>query len=269
MTSAFRYATLNFLFCLSLLAISSCNTAKNIDKDFLYFQTEKDDIGVAGFKERVIGVNDILSIQVISKSLNQQEAALFNTPAVSISSTATSPSAGPGNTYIVDLNGNIELPIIGEVQAGGLTRDQLKIVLEDKIKTYVKDPSVSIRSMNFTVNVLGEVRQPGAKIFLTDKVTIIDAISAAGDLTETGKRKDILVIRDDGGRKLYIEVDITSGSLFQSTAYQLQPNDIVYVGANLKKLKLLARDPSAGAAFRTVGTALSILLSLLNLYFRL
>ena len=231
-------------------------------------------MGIAGFKERIIVVNDILSIQVISKSLNQQEAALFNTPSVGISSVTpgsnpSSVSAGAGNSYIVDLHGNIEVPIIGEVQAAGLTRDELRKVLEDRIKTYVKDPSVSIRSMNFTVNVLGEVRQPGAKVFLTDKVTIIDAISAAGDLTETGKRKDILVIRDESGRKLYIEVDITSGSLFQSTAYQLQPNDIVYVGANLKKLKLLGRDPNAGATFRTIGTALSILLALLNLYLRL
>ncbi len=100
-----------------------------------------------------------------------------------------------------------------------------------------------------------------------DRVTIIDAISAAGDLTDAGKRKDVTVIREENGRNLYMQIDLTSGSLFQSPAYQLQPNDIVYVGANTKKLISLKRNPNAGTTFRTVGTALNIALTLLNLYF--
>ncbi len=115
--------------------------------------------------------------------------------------------------------------------------------------------------------MLGEVRSPGTKTFPIDKVTIIDAISAAGDLTDAGKRKDVTIIREENGKNLYIQIDLTSGSLFQSPGYQLQPNDIIYVGANMKKLITVNRDPNAGTTFRTVGTALNIALTLLNLYF--
>lgn len=262
-------SSLLFKMGVCVLILSSCNTTKKIDTNYLYFQTERDNIGVVEIKERVIQVNDILSIQVISKTLNQQEAALFNMPSAGNIGENSSTSAGTNNNgYIVGINGNIELPLIGSIRAEGLTRPQLQKVLVDKLSQYIKDPSVSIRSLQFTVNVLGEVNSPGAKTFPIDRVTIIDAISAAGDLTDNGKRKDVMVIRDDNGKKLYIQVDLTSGALFQSPAYQLFPNDIVYVGANMKKLQNLNKNPNAGTTFRTVGTALSVAISMLNLYIR-
>lgn len=249
--------------------LSSCNTSKKADSDHLYFQTERDNIGIIHIKERIIQINDILGIQVLSKTLNQQEAALFNMPSVGITgSTSSSSSAGnSGSGYVVGIDGNVDLPIIGSVRAVGLTRPQLQKILVEKLTPYIKDPSVSIRALDFNVNVLGEVKLPGTKTFPIDRVTIIDAISASGDLTDAGKRKDITVIREENGRNLYIQIDMTSGSLFQSPGYQLQPNDIVYVGANLKKLQTLNKNPNAGATFRTVGTAVNIALTLLNLYF--
>lgn len=258
-----------FKLFICIIILDSCSSTKKIDENFLYFQTERDNIGVIGMKERVIQVNDLLSIQVISKTLNQQEAALFNMPSSGgiNDNTATSAGVNPMG-YIVGLNGNIDLPLLGTIRVDGLTRTQLQKFLVDKLSQYIKDPSVTIRFLQFTITVLGEVKSPGTKNFPIDRVTIIDAISAAGDLTDFGKRKDIMVIRDDNGKKIYIQVDITSGSIFQSTAYQLQPNDIVYVGANMKKLQSVNINPNPGNTFRTVGTALSIVLALLNLYFR-
>ncbi len=267
----YRSNTIKLIFqvLILILLMSSCNSSKKIDKDYLYFQTERDNIGIINIKERVIQINDILGIQVLSKTLNQQEAALFNMPSVGITgSTSSSSSAGnSGSGYVVGIDGNVDLPIIGSVRAVGLTRPQLQKILIEKLTPYIKDPSVSIRALGFNVNVLGEVKVPGVKNFSIDRVTIIDAISAAGDLTDAGKRKDVTIIREENGRNLYIQMDLTSGSLFQSPGYQLQPNDIVYVGANLKKLQTLNKNPNAGAAFRTVGTAVNIALTLLNLYF--
>ncbi|MEO6221214.1 MAG: polysaccharide biosynthesis/export family protein [Ginsengibacter sp.] len=256
-----------FKMFIAIFVLTSCNTTKKIDKDFLYFQTERDNIGIIDIKDRIIQINDILSIQVLSKTFNQQEAVLFNMPSAAISQT---PGTGAGINnlgYVVGINGNIEFPIIGSVKAVGLTRTQLQENLTEKITPYVKDPSVSIRSLQFNINVLGEVKSPGTKTFPSDRVTILDAISASGDLTDVGKRKDITVIREENGKNLYIQLDLTSGSLFQSPGYQLQPNDIVYVGANMKKLQTVNKNPNAGATFRTVGTALNLALTLLNLYF--
>ncbi len=258
-----------FLTFISILMFGSCRPTREIDPNFLYFQTERDNIAVAEIKERVIQINDLLSVQVTSKTLNQQEAALFNTPySGSIGENSTTSAGVNNNGYLVEINGNIELPLIGSVKAAGFTKTQLQKILADQLSQYIKEPSVLVRSLQFTVNVLGEVKSPGTKNFPIDRVTIIDAISAAGDLTDVGKRKDIMVIRDDNGKKLYIQVDLTSGSIFQSPAYQLYPNDIVYVGANTKKLESLSKPPNPGVTFRTVGTAVSLAISLLNLYIR-
>ena len=252
-----------------ILILSSCSTTKKIDKDFLYFQTERDNIGTIKLRERIIQVNDLLGIQVISKTLNQKEAALFNTPSSGGIEESSTTSAGVNNLgYIVGINGNIELPFIGSIKADGLTKKQLQNFLEDRLSQYIKEPSVSIRFLQFTVSILGEVKSPGTKNFPLDRVTIIDALSAAGDLTDNGKRKDVMIIRDDDGKKLYMQVDLTSGSLFQSPAYQLQSNDIVYVGANLKKLQSLFKNPNSGNNFRTVTSSLALLFSIFNLLFR-
>ncbi len=250
-----------------IIIFCSCNSAKKIDKNFLYFQTERDNIGVMPFKERVIQSSDLLSIQVVSRSLNQQEAALFNIPSAAVADNTSTSAGANNNGYIVGFDGNVELPILGSVKAAGLTRHQLQEILVTKLAPYIKDPSVTVRSLQFNVDVLGEVHSPGIKTFPIDKVTIIDAISASGDLTDFGKRKDVTVIRDDAGKKLYIQMDLTSGTVFQSPGYQLQPNDIVYVGANLQKLKNLNKGPNTGNTFRSVGTAVSVLLSLINLYY--
>ncbi len=264
-----NFFVLFFSMCVGVLVLGSCHPSKKLDKDHLYFQTERDNIGTAEIKERVIQVNDLLNIQVISKTLNQQEAALFNQPSSGGIGDNTATSAGVNNNgYLVGIDGNIELPLIGSIKAEGLTKNQLQKILVELLSQYIKEPSVSIRYLQFTINVLGEVRSPGIKNFPIDRVTIIDAISAAGDLTDEGKRRDITVIREDNGKKLYILVDMTSGSLFQSPAYQLQPYDIVYVGANEKKLHALVKGPNPGTTFRTIGTALSVFISLLNLYIR-
>lgn len=267
MMSPAKNVRLFLMVTISIMFLSACHSAKEIGKDYIYFQTERDNIGIIPMKERVIQVNDILSIQVVSKTLNQQEAALFNTPTAGISEIPAT-SAGQSNVgYVVDLNGNIAFPIIGNVKAAGLTRQQLQDVLVSKLTTYIKDPSVSIRSLQFNVNMLGEVKSPGIKSFPTDRVTILDALGTSGDLTDDGKRKDVTVIRQENGKNLYIQMDLTSGSLFQSPGYQLQPNDIVYVGPTDAKLKAVIAKNNNGNTFRTVGTALSVFFALLNLYF--
>lgn len=213
--------------------VSSCSSTKTLNKEFVYFQSGLDTASSLKPKERIIQTNDLLGLQFFSKSINQDQVTLFNIP-----------NSGPNGAaagYLVDIAGNIEIPLIGKVKAAGLTKTQLQDVLLEKLSSYVKDPSVLIRFMQFKVNVMGEVKTPGLHSFETDRVTVIDALSAAGDLTDDGKRDNILVIREDSAQRKYYRVNLTNGQVFKSPAYQLQPNDIVYVSASDKKLVEVSR----------------------------
>ncbi|WP_026260118.1 polysaccharide biosynthesis/export family protein [Segetibacter koreensis] len=230
---------------LPIIFLTACNSSRKISKDYLYFKSGADTVDIQQ-KETVIQPNDLLSIQVFSRTINQEQAAIFNIP-------NTNNVAATG--YQVDLHGNIEMPIIGSIKAVGLTKDQLQTLLAKKLSDYVKNPSVLVRFFQFNVNVLGEVRTPGTQKFLVDRVTIIDAIGSAGDLTDYGKREDVTVIREENGKKIFQRVDLRRKDIFESPVYLLQPNDIVYVGANNKKLKALNVDVDTQ---RTTGLIFSI-----------
>lgn len=227
--------SLSCFLLMSLIFFSSCSSSK-ANKDLLYFQNGKESTGEVQLKEPLIQPNDLLNIQVFSKTLNQEQASLFNIP---------NGSGTNADGYQVSTRGTIDVPLVGSVRAMGLTREQLESVLVEKLTPYVKDPSVIVRFLQFKVNVLGEVNSPGTKNFQTDAVTIIDAIGAAGDLTDDANRKDILIIRNEGSKRVYHSVDLRDRNLFESPVYQLQQNDIVYVAANKNKLKELNANPAA------------------------
>ena len=118
-----------------------------------------------------------------------------------------------------------------------------------------------MRFLQFHVNVLGEVRAPGTQKFNVDRVTIIDAIGAAGDLTDEGKRDNVTVIREQEGKKIYYQVDLRSKELFRSPVYVLQPNDIVYVAPTNNKLKTLSVDPDSQRRLGLFFTVSSFIIS--------
>ncbi len=236
-----------FLICcmLFITMLTSCGSSKLITDDHVYFQNGTD-TAAAPQKQTVIQNGDLLSMQVFSQTINQEQAAIFN-----INSSGNSSMQG----YQVNDAGNIEVPVIGSVKAAGLTKEQLQSSLTQKLISFVKNPTVTVRFLQFNVNVLGEVRLPGTQRFQTDKVTIIDAISAAGDLTDYGKRNDITVIREENGKKIFYQIDLRKKNFFDSPAYLLQPNDIVYVSPNKTKLKNAGADPEKQ---RRTGLFLSI-----------
>jgi polysaccharide export outer membrane protein len=233
-----------------LLLIASCDPSRRINKDYLYFQNDRKLVLNAKVEEITFKPKDLLAIQVISNSLNQDQTALFN--------------LGGQQGYLVDAEGKIDMPLIGEVNVAGQTREQLEKNLENKIRPHVLNPQVKVRIQNFSVNVMGDVGGPGTKTFANDRVTILDAISASGDLLPTGRRDNVTVIRDDGkGNKQIHEIDLRSTTLFSSPVYQLHQNDIVYVNANEQKLKSL-KEQKAGftqvlqAGLSVIGLATSL-----------
>lgn len=135
-------------------------------------------------------------------------------------------------TYIVNKEGEIDFPVLGKMKVAGMTADELKAKLEKEIGKDVDAPYVRVQLVNFKVNVLGEVRNPGSVEVTTQRFSVLDALAAAGDLTEYGFRDRVLVIREEGGVKKYHRINLNDAATLSSPYFYLQQNDVVYVSPN-------------------------------------
>ena len=137
--------------------------------------------------------------------------------------------------FQVDKDGFIDFPVFGKLKASGLTRMELAKILTDKLisQDYIKDPMVSVKLMSFKVTVIGEVKAPGVQNITGERVTLLEALGMAGDLLPSGKRTNIMVLREEGDFRQTYMVDLTSGyDILNSPCYYLQQNDVVYVEPN-------------------------------------
>jgi polysaccharide biosynthesis/export protein len=244
-------------YLLVILFFASCASQKDLDKSYSYFN-EGIDSTIIVQKEAVIKPHDLLGIQVFSKTLNQEQTTVFNLPNGGVAESAQG--------YQVTSAGTIEIPMVGTINAAGLKRTQLQNNLTQQISSFVKNPFVIVRFLQININVLGEVRAPGTKTFKTDKITIIDALSSAGDLTDYAKRDDIMVIREEGGVRKFYSMDLRTRDFFQSPGYQLQPNDVVYVNANKNKLRMINENPEVQRRTGLVISGVSLVVTLITLF---
>ncbi len=139
-----------------------------------------------------------------------------------------------GLSYVIDINGNINFPVLGFVHLAGLTRLQAVEHLQKLLQVYVQDVVVNIQIMNFKYTVLGQVKAPGVHSVPigTERMTILDAIAKAGDLQITALRKNILLVREEHGKRTEYRLDLTSKKLYESPAYYIRQNDVIYVEPN-------------------------------------
>ena len=211
---------------LTLIIASSCSSGKNLR----YFPEVKDGSIQSNtpFPESVIQKSDILSITV--SSLNPDASAPFNSP--------NSGAAGSPIGYLVNTEGNIQFPLIGSINAEGLTKNQLKNNIAKTLidKKLLLDPIVTIRFVNFRVTVLGEVNHPTVVTVPNEKISLLEALGLAGDMTIYAKRNNVMIIREDKEQKIIKRLDLNSDELFTSPYYYLQSNDIVYVEPNKAKI---------------------------------
>ncbi len=135
-------------------------------------------------------------------------------------------------TFIVDKSGNIDFPVLGQLQVEGMTTLQLKEELVKQISTDVENPIVRVELVNFRVNVLGEVKNPGAIAVNRERYTLLDALADAGDLTEYGERDNVLLIREENGQRTYHHLNLNDSKTLSSPYFYLQQNDVVYVEPN-------------------------------------
>jgi polysaccharide export outer membrane protein len=165
--------------------------------------------------------NDVLSITV--HSFDPIQSAPFN---------LVQGGAGgisPFTSYIIDENGEIDFPVLGKIALKDLTATEAKDKLVELLGVYLKEPVVNIRFANFRISVLGEVNGPGTFIISNDRITVLEALGMAGDLTPYSNRSNILVIREQNGIRQFGELDIQSPEIFKSEYYYLKQGDIVYI----------------------------------------
>lgn len=246
------------LFCFSVvLFCASCTTQKNLTTEN-YLQNVKDTTGkgVINAQQPVVQKGDLLSIKVFSKAngIQPQLDAPYN---LQETSTAAVGSNTATAGFLVDQNGNIEYPQLGVLHIEGLTREQVAELIRTKLLAteQLDQPSVNVRFLNFKIAVLGEVRTPGTFTLPTERVTILEALGLSGDITEFGKKTNVMVVRESNGQVETGRIDLTSGNMFSSPYYRLQQNDVVFVESNGKKLKQQERQELA----QQVGIATSII----------
>jgi len=178
------------------------------------------------------------------------------------SSGASVSPGGPSIGYLVEADGKVKLPYLGMVQAEGLTRLQLEAFLTEKYKEYTKNPVVNVRFLNYNFSVLGEVAKPGRYNMPTERTTILEALSMAGDLGEMGKRENVLVIREVNGQREFARVNLLSKDIFSSPYFYLKTNDVIYVEP--VKTRFIART-GVPQYISVVALRLSLLITLINL----
>ena len=244
------YSKKYLVFLLAMLLtlwLGSCSVPKNV----AYFQNAEAVRGMTLQNELPFRLRPKDKINIVVSSTDPMLVQQFNltsasqsmrslgtnlTPQTSIGSASSSGSQILA--YTVDEQGDIDFPVLGKVAVAGKTRQEVAAHIRSRLieRDLVKDPIVIVEYVNLAVNVLGEVNRPGRIDVMKDYFTILDAISAAGDLTITGQRENVLVLREvDGEDQTYVINLCDRQNMLNSPAYYLQQNDVVYVTPNPKR----------------------------------
>ena len=212
---------------------------------------------------------DVLTINV--NAINPQAALPFNLPLIPV------PTNGIGGiyntmgaqTYVVDNNGDIDFPVLGNLHIAGYTRIELEKLLKDKIypQYITEEPIVTVRFVNYSVSILGEVNRPGKHYFSSDKVNLLDALAMAGDLTIYGKRDNVLLKRENAdGSNEFVRINLQDKNLVLSPYFYMQQNDVIYVEPNKAKGNSSSIGSTENMTISIVGALISVATLLVTVF---
>ena len=239
---------------LALIGLFSSCASK---KDILYLQDIEslDSLSNAKSYETVIQPNDILSIIVSAQ--NPETTKPFNL------TSASELRGGTANTsYLIDKDGTFDFPVLGKIETNEKSTITLAQELKLKLKDYIVNPVVTVRIENFKVTILGEVENPGTFQINNERITVLEALGLAGDLTIYGKRNDVLILREKDGIKEYKKIDLTSSDFISSNYYYLKQNDVVIVSQNYYEVQRSASNPNNRLYISLASLAISIVVLL-------
>ena len=222
-----------------VLAVGTLLLCSCITPNVSYFDDLRDGQTTEVLQRMDISLRPDDKITIVVNSKDPVLADLFNLPIIShrvgYTQASSLSSSQKLSVYTVDPNGDVDIPVIGQMKVAGLRRDEVAEVVKSELvkRNLVKDPVVTVEFDNLGFNVIGEVNKPGRYSFDRDHLTILDAISMAGDLTIQGERKSVFLMREEGNQRKSYRLNLQSGKeLLQSPAFYIQQNDVIYVEPN-------------------------------------
>lgn len=249
------------LLFLVLIFLVGCKPLREFKKEYVYLnQGQLDSLPPVDTAQQVqyIKKGDFIQISVFSETPNQAQVEVFNIP--------NNIQQGDLKGYKVDAEGKIDFPIIGKVQASGLSCKQLSANIKKMIEPYVARPGVLASFTRYPINVLGEAGVPKQLQFLNYRPNIFDLLANIGDLKPEAIRNEILIIRNDDNNRKAIKLDITKADVFLKEGFYLQQNDMVYLAPNDLKLRQLMVDNSIRQNIANLSGIIGILFFGVNLY---
>lgn len=260
------------------LMLVSCKVNQNKSNDLNYMQNiEKVAIEASERNSKpAIQAGDQLIILITAKDMDvvkpfNQNYSSSETIQSNLAAAGNTPNQGlitiSGPTYIVDAEGNIDFPILGKINTTDKSLVEFKNELHDRMTKYVINPTISVRLANFKVTVLGEVNRQGDYTIANGQATILNALGLAGDLTQYGKREDVLVIRTENGVVTHGRINLRDANLINSPYYNLKQGDAIIVSTNNTKDLMAKQNPNTGLMLTGISiavTAVALVISLFN-----
>lgn len=250
-----------FALLLGVVVLASCASQKRV----IYLQDAQADEQIKIAQDYQIRIKPLDRLTVVVNSRDPELAAPFNTSTSFNSLTGTPLSTYSSNATslqirTVDEDGNLDMPIIGPIQCKGKTRSELAQAIAKKIIDggYINDPTVNVQFADMKISVIGEVARPGFYDVTRDKVSIFDALAMAGDMTVYGVRSEVAVTREVDGVRTIEYLDLTSTDIFNSPAFYLQQNDVVYVKPNKYKAQTGEINQNRTFYLSLISTAVSV-----------
>jgi polysaccharide export outer membrane protein len=263
-----------YFFLAAIIFLSSCSTQEKLRKELVYFNQGLDSAAFGNFilEEPTIQKGDLLQIIISSRSssanlLFSQNVVSSNVGMNTPAQTWNNPQA---NQYMVDIGtGDIKLPTLGTIHAEGLTKSQLEKEIIKLCTAYVSDqPVINIRYLNFRVTFLGNVANPGTKLFETERVTFLQALGEVGGISPGGDLKNILLFREKDGKRTIHKIDLTSVHFINSSENYLKQNDVVYVAPTDRQLTALDITVQRRLQLLALGLSMVNILLLITNFFR-
>lgn len=247
---------------ITLVAISVLSSCVS-KRDSVYFSDLSDTAKLlklipAKFNDPLIQPDDILNITI--QTIDPSVTAIVNQE-----SPSTEATPGSSFGYLVSKDGFITIPMLGKLKVDGISTAQAMELIRGKASAFFKDPTVQVRFANFKITVIGEVARPSTYSVPNEKVTLLDALGLAGDLTIYGKRENLLLIRENAGNKEFVRFNLNSSEIFKSPYFYLKQNDVIYVEPGPGKVAV--NNAARTQVFAITGTVISLLAIIITRFF--
>lgn len=260
MKKIFTKSLIPWLYILPFLfLLGSCSVKKTIYFNDLPVDSVRVLKESSKFTDPRIQPDDMLSISV--QTIDPTTAAVAN-QSMAIQAIGASSASNVGTQlitgFLVDRDGYVHMALLGKILVKDLTTYEARERISEVASKYYKEPTVQVRFANYKITVLGEVARPATYTVPNEKVSILDALGLAGDLTIYGKRDNVLLVREQGGQKELVRLNLNSSDLFQSPYYYLKQNDVLYVEPG--RAKAAANNASRTQTFALIGSLVSVLI---------